>query len=113
MNTIWALGATFVVGIFILIGYLIVMKTNNNHRVMNFSISMAFGVMTSLVLLELLPESFEHLYDGENELIAFGYLIFFVMVLWYKLDFLELLMIFLFLFCLSYLLIQKLYFLFF
>ena len=80
MNTIWALGATFVVGIFILIGYLIVMKTNNNHRVMNFSISMAFGVMTSLVLLELVPESFEHLNDGENELIAFGYLIFFVMV---------------------------------
>ena len=75
MSVAWALGATFIVGVFILIGYFIVMTTKNNHRVMNFSISMAFGVMTSLVLLELLPESFEHLSDGQNEIITICYLL--------------------------------------
>ena len=80
MSVAWALGATFIVGIFILIGYFIVMTTKNNHKVMNFSISMAFGVMTSLVLLELLPESFEHLSDGQNEIITICYLGFFIAV---------------------------------
>ena len=80
MSVAWALGATFIVGVFILIGYFIVLTTKNNHRVMNFSISMAFGVMTSLVLLELLPESFEHLSDGQNEIITICYLLFFIAV---------------------------------
>lgn len=80
MNTVGALLATFVVGLFILIGYFIVVKTKNNHRIMNFSISIAFGVMSALALLELLPESYEHLSNGREPLITFCYVVFFIMV---------------------------------
>ncbi|MBS7021337.1 MAG: ZIP family metal transporter [Firmicutes bacterium] len=80
MNTAYALLATFVVGLFILIGYFIVIKTKNNHRIMNFSISIAFGVMSALALLELLPESYEHLSNGQEPLITWCYMIFFIVV---------------------------------
>lgn len=49
---------TFLVGFFILIGSIIVFKTKNNDRVVHFSISIALGVMATLGLVELLPESF-------------------------------------------------------
>lgn len=50
---------TFVVGLFILIGTLIVYKTKDNDRVVNFSISLAFGVIITLIVLEIIPESYE------------------------------------------------------
>lgn len=49
---------TFLVGFFILIGSLIVFRTKNNDRIVNFSISIALGVMACLALIELLPESY-------------------------------------------------------
>lgn len=54
---------TFLVGFFIVIGSIIVFKTKNNDKIVHFSISIALGVMGSLAILELIPESFEMFYD--------------------------------------------------
>ena len=59
MDKLLALGLTLIVGIFILIGTLIVFFTKNNNKFIKFSISMAFGVMISLAIVELMPEAFE------------------------------------------------------
>lgn len=58
-NEIVGLVLTFVLGLFIILGSFIVFVTKNNSRFINFSISLAFGVMTSLIILELIPESYE------------------------------------------------------
>ncbi|MDD2377956.1 MAG: ZIP family metal transporter [Bacilli bacterium] len=50
---------TAVAGLFILLGTIIVLMTKNNEKVVIFSISIAFGVMVSLIIFELLPEAFE------------------------------------------------------
>lgn len=55
----YALLLTFLVGFFIMIGAFIVFKTKNNDKIVQFSISVALGVMAALGLLELLPESLE------------------------------------------------------
>lgn len=54
---------TFIIGFFIMIGAFIVFKTKNSEKIINFSISIALGVMASLCLLELIPESFEYFRD--------------------------------------------------
>ena len=60
-DILFGLLLTFVLGIFILLGAGIVFLTKNNDKFVNFSISVAFGVMTMLMLLELMPETIEHL----------------------------------------------------
>lgn len=64
MNDIIGLFLTFVVGLFILMGTGIVFVTKNNERFVDFSLSMAFGVMGTLVITELIPESFELISEG-------------------------------------------------
>ncbi len=54
-----ALLITFILGIFILIGVLVIKLSNNSKTVEQLSISIALGTMLSLVLLELLPEVLE------------------------------------------------------
>ncbi len=54
-----ALGMTLLVGMFIFFGGLIVFITNNNKKVVNYAISIGFGVLISLIMLELIPESIE------------------------------------------------------
>lgn len=54
-----ALFLTILVGLFILIGSLIGIYYKNNKKITDFSISIAFGVIISLIILEILPESFE------------------------------------------------------
>ncbi len=66
MNQEISLGLTLVLGLFILLGSAIVFITKNSNTVVNFSISMALGVMTSLGIFELLPESYEHLEQFHN-----------------------------------------------
>lgn len=58
---LFALFLTLALGLFILLGTLIVFITKNNEKFVSFSLALAFGVMTSLSLLELFPESYEHL----------------------------------------------------
>lgn len=50
---------TLVLGIFILIGALIVFITKNNDKFVEFSISLAFGVIVMLIFIDLIPEAYE------------------------------------------------------
>ena len=50
---------TLFVGLFILLGSIIGLNYKNNKRLTDFSISVAFGVIISLILFEILPETFE------------------------------------------------------
>ena len=58
---ILGLGLTLLVGIFILIGSLIIVFSKNNEGIISFSLSLAFSVMVGLILVELIPEAKEHL----------------------------------------------------
>ena len=55
---------TLLVGLFILLGSIIGLNYSNNEKITDFSISIAFGVILSLILFEILPETFEIL-NGE------------------------------------------------
>ncbi len=50
---------TLITGLFMLLGMVVVLLSKNNRKIVDFSISMAFGVIVSLILAELLPESYE------------------------------------------------------
>ncbi|MBR6690367.1 MAG: ZIP family metal transporter [Bacilli bacterium] len=63
MNLI-ALVLTLLVGLFILLGSFIGLNYKNNKKFTDFSISIAFGVIISLIVFEILPETFEIL-NGE------------------------------------------------
>lgn len=69
MTNLFSLLLTLVVGLFIVFGALLVVFSKNNDKFINFSISMAFGVMVSLSLLELIPEAFEHMENQDNTII--------------------------------------------
>lgn len=60
-------------GLFILLGTLIVLFTNNNSKVMTFSLSCALGSVAALIIGELIPESYENL--------SFGYTPFYTIIL--------------------------------
>lgn len=64
MHNLLGLFFTLGIGLFILLGAIIVLATKNNDNFVRFSISVAFGVMSGLIVLELLPESLELI--GEN-----------------------------------------------
>ena len=64
-----ALLLTLGVGLFIVIGAVIVFVTKNNEKIVNLSISMAFGVMIALVFSELIPEAFE-LMEKDNKFLT-------------------------------------------
>lgn len=52
---------TLFVGLFILVGSALGLSSKNNKKLTDFSISMAFGVIISLILFEILPETFNTL----------------------------------------------------
>lgn len=58
MNLV-ALLLTFLVGLFIILGSFMGLNYKNNNKFTDFSISIAFGVIISLILFEILPETFE------------------------------------------------------
>lgn len=64
MNSGVGLLLTLILGLFILLGSGIVFITKNSNKVVNFSISMALGVMLALGIFELLPEALEHLEEA-------------------------------------------------
>ena len=57
---------TLLVGFFIILGTVLVFFTNNNNKFINFSICVAFGVMISLGILEILPETYEIITEHIN-----------------------------------------------
>lgn len=80
MNEINSLVMTLVTGLFMLIGLIIITFTKNNEKVVNFSISMAFGVMVMLVILELIPESYELVSDSFNKPLNFVIIFLFILI---------------------------------
>lgn len=64
---------TLILGIFIIIGSLIVFLTKNNDKFVEFSISLAFGVMMMLIIVDLIPEAFE-IIDYNSIWVRFGYI---------------------------------------
>lgn len=50
---------TLLVGLFIILGSVIGFNYKNNKKITDFSISIAFGVIISLILFEILPEAYE------------------------------------------------------
>lgn len=75
MENILPLFLTFISGLFISLGALVVYVTKNNDKFVHFSISMAFGVMATLVLGELLPEAMEVFgehFDGVMSYVVLG-----------------------------------------
>lgn len=58
---LFALFLTLVLGLFILLGTIIVFFLKNNEKFVSFSLALAFGVMMCLSIFELFPESYEHL----------------------------------------------------
>ena len=54
-----ALLLTLIIGLFILLGSIICFKYENNKKITDFSISIAFGVIISLIVFEILPEVHE------------------------------------------------------
>lgn len=77
MEIIIPLFLTFIAGLFITLGALIAMIVKNNKKFIHFSISMAFGVIVSLISLELLPETKEILCEHFGNL---GYVLLIVCV---------------------------------
>ena len=57
---------TLLVGLFILGGTLIGMYTTHNKKFVDFSIGGAFGVIIALIILELVPEAYNHLNLSSN-----------------------------------------------
>ena len=52
---------TVLLGIFILLGAGISLLINKKDKIIDFSIGLAFGVITTLIITDLLPEIFEGL----------------------------------------------------
>ena len=50
---------TLIVGLFIILGCYVGLNYKDNKKFTDFSISIAFGVIISLILFEILPETFE------------------------------------------------------
>ncbi len=50
---------TFLLGIFILVGAFIALLINKKEKIVDFSIGLAFGVIATLLVTDLLPETFE------------------------------------------------------
>ena len=51
---------TFSLGIFIVLGSLIARSARNEHTIEELSISIAFGTMAALSIMELIPEALEN-----------------------------------------------------
>jgi len=52
---------TLLLGIFIIIGAMIALLVNKKNKIIEFSIGLAFGVIITLIITDLLPEIFESL----------------------------------------------------
>lgn len=55
---------TLLLGLFIILGASIVFITKNNDKFIQFSISLAFGVILMLILTDLIPEAYEVVDSG-------------------------------------------------
>ncbi len=70
---------TFILGIFIFIGVLVIKLTNNSKIIEQLSISIALGTMLSLISTELIPEVFE-IFKSNNIIITLSLILSLVIV---------------------------------
>lgn len=56
-----ALLTTLILGLFIIIGALIALIVNKKQKVVDFVVGLAFGIITMLIITDLLPEIIESL----------------------------------------------------
>lgn len=75
MTEIYALLLTLLLGIFIVIGSLLVFLTKNNDNFIEFSLSLAFIVMLCLGIFDLLPEMTEMIGEYYNLYITIGIMV--------------------------------------
>jgi len=71
---------TLVLGLFIIIGAFLMHIFENKERFLVISLSMAFGVMVSLIFLELLPESFEIFNEKYSSIISIAMILIFSII---------------------------------
>ena len=79
MNVI-GLVLTLVLGLFIIIGAFLMHIFENKERFLVISLSMAFGVIVSLIFLELLPESFEIFNEKYSSIISIAMILIFSII---------------------------------
>lgn len=79
MNVI-GLVLTLVLGLFIIIGAFLMHIFENKEKFLVISLSMAFGVMASLIFLELLPESFEIFNEKYSSIISIAMILIFSII---------------------------------
>ena len=79
MNVI-GLVLTLVLVFFIIIGAFLMHIFENKERFLVISLSMAFGVMASLIFLELLPESFEIFNEKYSSIISIAMILIFSII---------------------------------
>ena len=79
MNVI-GLVLTLVLGFFIIIGAFLMHIFENKERFLVISLSMSFGVMASLIFLELLPESFEIFNEKYSSIISIAMILIFSII---------------------------------
>lgn len=79
MNVI-GLVLTLVLGFFIIIGAFLMHIFENKEKFLVISLSMAFGVMASLIFLELLPESFEIFNEKYSSIISIAMILIFSII---------------------------------
>ena len=79
MNVI-GLVLTLVLGFFIIIGAFLMHIFENKERFLVISLSVAFGVMASLIFLELLPESFEIFNEKYSSIISIAMILIFSII---------------------------------
>lgn len=77
---IYGLVFTLLLGLFILIGTGIVFLTKNNDKFVQFSLSMALGVMVTLIGIDLLPEVIEIMSNEFNNIISIFMILIFVLI---------------------------------
>lgn len=77
---IYGLLFTLLLGLFILIGAGIVFLTKNNDKFVQFSLSIALGVMITLVGIDLLPEVIEIMANAFDRWLAFILIVILILV---------------------------------
>ena len=79
MNVI-GLVLTLVLGFFIIIGAFLMHMFKNKEKFLIISLSMAFGVMFSLIFLELLPESYEIFNEKYSSMVSIAIMLVFYVI---------------------------------
>lgn len=80
MNLVMVVLLSFLSIIFLLIGTLVVFKTNNSKRVMTFSVSLGFIVLILLGIMHLLPDAFEFFNESISNLGSIGLILLFTIL---------------------------------